>query len=121
MSTLPPPPLMPGGFLFGSGPEAVADPLALYTRAQRTLGDVVRLRGAPGIYWTLVTHPEGVEHVLRTRGRNYRKPDRFNVPVRMLAGNGILVAEGDSWLQNRRLMQPGFHRQRLAGLVGQMA
>ena len=115
------PPLMPGGLLFGSGPEAVADPLALYTRAQRTLGDVVRLRGIPGISWYLITHPSGVEHVLKTRGRNYRKPDRFNAPVRMLAGNGILAAEGDTWLQNRRLMQPAFHRQRLAGLVAQMA
>lgn len=121
MSQLPLPPLLPGGLLFGSGPEAVADPLALYTRAQRTLGDVVRLRGIPGIQWYLVTHPAGVEHVLKTRGRNYRKPDRFNASVRMLAGNGILAAEGDTWLRNRRLMQPAFHRQRLAGLVTQMA
>ncbi len=121
MSKLPLPPLMPGGFLFGSGPEAVADPLSLYTRAQRTLGDVVRLRGIPGINWYLITHPSGVEHVLKTRGKNYRKPDRFNAPVRMLAGNGILASEGDTWLQNRRLMQPAFHRQRLAGLVAQMA
>jgi cytochrome P450 len=121
VSKLSLPPLMPGGLLFGSGPEAVADPLALYTRAQRTLGDVVRLRGIPGIDWYLVTHPSGVEQVLRSRGRNYRKPDRFNTPVRALAGNGILAAEGDTWLQNRRLMQPAFHRQRLAGLVGQMA
>ena len=121
MSHLPLPPLMPGGVLFGSGPEAVEDPLGLYTRAQRTLGDVVRLRGIPGIQWYLVTHPSGVEHVLKTRGKNYRKPDRFNAPVRMLAGNGILAAEGDTWLQNRRLMQPAFHRQRLAGLVTQMA
>jgi cytochrome P450 len=115
------PPLMPGGPFFGSGPEAVADPLGLYTRAQRTQGDVVRLRGIPGINWYLVTHPSGVEHVLKTRGKNYRKPDRFNDPVRMLAGNGILAAEGETWLQNRRLMQPAFHRQRLAGLVAQMA
>lgn len=121
MSNLPLPPLMPGGLLFGSGPEAVADPLALYTRAQRTLGDVVRLRGIPGINWYLITHPSGVEHVLKTRGRNYRKPDRFNTPVRALAGNGILAAEGETWLQNRRLMQPAFHRQRLAGLVTHMA
>lgn len=120
MSQLSLPPLMPGGLLFGSGPEAVANPLALYTRAQRTLGDVVRLRGVPGLYWYLVTHPAGVEHVLKTH-KNYRKPDRFNTPVRMLAGNGILASEGDTWLQNRRLMQPAFHRQRLAGLVGQMA
>ena len=121
MSTLSLPPLMPGGLLFGSGPEAVADPLALYTRAQRTLGDVVRLRGIPGINWYLITHPAGVEHVLKSRGKNYRKPDRFNTPVRALAGNGILAAEGETWLQNRRLMQPAFHRQRLAGLVTQMA
>ncbi|HEX2207594.1 MAG TPA: cytochrome P450 [Longimicrobium sp.] len=121
MSKLSLPPLMPGGLLFGSGPEAVADPLALYTRAQRALGDVVRLRGIPGINWYLITHPAGVEHVLKSRGRNYRKPDRFNAPVRQLAGNGILAAEGDSWLQNRRLMQPAFHRRRLAGLVTQMA
>jgi cytochrome P450 len=121
VSHLPLPPLMPGGVLFGSGPEAVEDPLGLYTRAQRALGDVVRLRGIPGIQWYLVTHPSGVEHVLKTRGKNYRKPDRFNTPVRMLAGNGILAAEGDTWLQNRRLMQPAFHRQRLAGLVTQMA
>lgn len=121
MSHLPLPPLMPGGVLFGSGPDAVADPLGLYTRAQRLLGDVVRLRGVPGLYWYVVTHPSGVEHVLKTRGRNYRKPDRFNAPVRALAGNGILASEGDSWLQNRRLMQPAFHRQRLAGLVTQMA
>lgn len=121
MSKLSLPPLMPGGLLFGSGPDAVADPLSLYTRAQRTQGDVVRLRGIPGINWYLITHPAGVEHVLKTRGKNYRKPDRFNAPVRMLAGNGILAAEGDTWLQNRRLMQPAFHRQRLAGLVTQMA
>jgi cytochrome P450 len=121
VSKLPLPPLLPGGLLLGSGPQAVADPLGLYTRAQRTLGDVVRLRGIPGISWYLVTHPDGVEHVLKTRGRNYRKPDRFNHPVRMLAGNGILASEGETWLQNRRLMQPAFHRQRLAGLVSQMA
>jgi cytochrome P450 len=88
---------------------------------QRTLGDVARMRGVPGMYWYLVTHPAGVEHVLKTRGRNYRKPDRFNGPVRLLAGNGILASEGDSWLQNRRLMQPAFHRQRLTGLAVQMA
>ena len=61
MSDLSLPPRMPGGLLFGSGPEAVADPLSLYTRAQRTLGDVVRLRGIPGIQWYLITHPAGVE------------------------------------------------------------
>jgi cytochrome P450 len=121
VSDLPLPPLVPGGLLFGSGPAATADPLGFYTRVQREYGDVVRMRGLPGMHWYLVSHPAGVEHVLKTRGRNYRKPDRFNAPVRLLAGNGILASEGDSWLQNRRLMQPAFHRQRLAAFTLEMA
>src|SRR5205085_1046720 len=32
-------------------------------------------------------------------------------------GLGLLTNEGDSWLQQRRLAQPAFHRQRLAGLT----
>ena len=121
MRALPLPPTLPGGLVFGSGPEAVRDPLGLYTRAQRALGDVVRFRGAPGIHWFLVAPPAGVEQVLKTRQRNYRKPDRFNAPVAALVGNGLIVNEGDSWLRQRRLMQPAFHRQRLGGLVAQMA
>lgn len=45
----PLPPTLPGRPLVGSGPEAVADPLGLYARAQRELGDVVRFRGIAGI------------------------------------------------------------------------
>ena len=63
------PPILPGRPLVGSGPEAVADPLGLYTRAQRELGDVVRFQGIAGISWYMIAHPERIEHVLRTAKR----------------------------------------------------
>ncbi|HEU0079007.1 MAG TPA: cytochrome P450 [Longimicrobiaceae bacterium] len=120
MTSAPLPPRLPGGLLLGSGPEAVRDPLAFYTRAQRELGDVVRFRGAPGIRWLLLSHPDHVEHVLRGNQRNYRKPGRFTGPVRAVVGRGLLANEGESWLGQRRLMQPVFHRRRLDAFVGQM-
>ena len=36
-----------------------------------------------------------------------------------LVGQGLLTSDGDAWLRQRRLMQPAFHRQRIAAL-GQM-
>jgi cytochrome P450 len=40
--------------------------------------------------------------------------------VRTILGNGLVVSEGDFWLRQRRMMQPQFHRQRLAGLTDLM-
>ncbi|SEK45700.1 Cytochrome P450 [Stigmatella aurantiaca] len=117
----PLPPTMPGRPIVGSGPEAAADPLGFYTRAQRELGDVVRFQAIAGISWYMVAHPEGIEHVLRSRQKNYRKAERFTGPVSALAGNGLVVAEGESWLRNRRLMQPVFHRKSIAQLGRVMA
>jgi cytochrome P450 len=93
------------------------DPLGLYTRANREYGHYVRIRAFPGIYVHLLTHPEAVEHVLQKNHKNYRKPDFFNRTVGLLTGNGVLTSEGDFWLRQRRLMQPAFHRQRLAKLA----
>jgi cytochrome P450 len=35
-----------------------------------------------------------------------------------LFGNGLVFSNGDYWLQQRRLIQPGFHTKRLQGLYG---
>jgi cytochrome P450 len=109
-----------GHWLWGCLRQLQRDPLALYTQANRDYGHYVRIRAFPGIYVYLLTHPDAVEHVLQ-KHKNYRKPDFFNKPVGLLAGNGILTSEGDLWLRQRRLMQPAFHRQHLAKLVPLMA
>jgi cytochrome P450 len=106
-----------GNWLLGCMRQLQRDPLSLYTRANREFGHYVRIRAFPGIHVYLLTHPEAVEHVLQKNHKNYRKPDFFNKPVSLLAGNGILTSEGDFWLRQRRLMQPAFHRQHLAKLV----
>lgn len=64
--------------------------------------------------------PEIIQHVLQKNHRNYRKsPIHFDKLARFL-GNGLLTSDGDYWLRQRRLIQPGFHRKRLEGLAAVM-
>lgn len=64
--------------------------------------------------------PEVIQHVLQKNHRNYSKsPIHFDKLARFL-GNGLLTSDGDYWLRQRRLIQPGFHRKRLEGLAAVM-
>jgi cytochrome P450 len=86
-------------------------------------GDVVYLTflGQPTYVLNL---PEHIEHVLVTRQRNYVKDKLQRVLLAEFLGQGLLASEGDFWLRQRRLMQPAFHRQRVAAygqLMGEQA
>src|SRR5262245_31207151 len=92
-----------GHWLLGCLRPIQRDPLNFYRETWRTHGDYVRIRAFPGYDVYLLADPAAVEHVLSGNHKNYRKPDVFNQPVRLLAGNGILTSEGDVWLRQRRL------------------
>jgi cytochrome P450 len=67
----------------------------------------------------LVNHPDSIQRVLQDHSRNYRKRIGYT-QMRPLVGEGLLVSEGEFWLRQRRLIQPSFHRERIAELVTPM-
>ncbi len=116
----PQPPSPPGHFLVGNGPELKADPLNFAVYAHRTCGDVVRLR-IPFIRAYLVAHPDDIKHVVQDNHDNYTKN---NIDYRLLKGGlgeGLLTSDGPYWLSQRRLIQPMFHRERIAQFGALMA
>jgi cytochrome P450 len=73
-----------------------------------------------GVRHTILTREPGlVQHVLQKNNRNYAK-SAFTQGFARYVGHGLLTNEGADWLRQRRLIQPGFHRQRVAGLTGLM-
>jgi cytochrome P450 len=56
-----------------------------------------------------------VRHVVQENHKNYRKGGISNQVLSLTLGNGLLTNNGKSWLQQRRLIQPIFHRKQIAG------
>jgi len=112
-------PTKPGYLLFDSK-EIQSNVLGFYKRMWKEYGDIVRLPIMPNYSAYLLAHPSYAEHVLSTHQEVYPKADIINKPLNLMMGESILTSEGDSWLKNRRLMQPAFHMKQLANLVDVM-
>jgi len=96
------------------------DPLALLLELAHTYGEVARFNLGPQ-WLELVSHPDHNRLVLLDESDKFDKQSRGYDMLRPLLGNGLLLSEGDFWFRQRRLMQPAFHRQRLASFVQAMA
>jgi cytochrome P450 len=100
-----------GRWLLGSLSDFQRDQLGFYVDCAR-YGDVVATRLGPR-RTVLFYHPDAIEEVLVTRSRDFVKSPGVKL-LRPLLGEGLLLSEHDFWLRQRRLVQPAFHRQRVA-------
>jgi len=107
------PPGPKGHLLVGVLPEFRKDPAGFLEKMARGYGDVVYIPlGRQHIY--CVSHPEAVRDVLVTHQNKFKK-SRMLERARVLLGDGLLTSEGGHHRRQRRLVQPAFHRDRLAG------
>jgi cytochrome P450 len=101
-----------GNWLFGSLPAMRADMLGFFESCRREYGDATYFR--VGLRRSmLLSHPEDIEQVLVTDNRQFIKNFALSFFLRPLLGNGLLINEGESWLRQRRLIQPTFAKPRL--------
>jgi cytochrome P450 len=90
-----------------------ARPITFLMRMAREYGDLPHFRlGSYPVY--LLNHPDLVREVLVTQQANFTKSLVLQ-RARILLGEGLLTSEGDFHRRQRRLAQPAFHRERLAG------
>ncbi|AKI98844.1 cytochrome P450 [Archangium gephyra] len=109
-----------GHWFWGNIQERRHDPLQLFLRAHQEYGEFVRLRMGPTISLISVTSPELIKHVLVDHADRYGKPSSLVRDAWPVLGNGLFTSSGDFWKRQRRLMQPSFHKERLATLAGSM-
>jgi cytochrome P450 len=103
----------------GSVFPAWRDPLGLFLESRARYGDVVRFKFGPFQYY-LVNDPNVVKHVLVDNPKAYTKSRNY-LGLKVVLGEGLLTSEGDHWRRQRKLAQPAFHRDKLAGFANQMS
>lgn len=107
------PPGPKGLLLLGHLPQVNRDPIGFFSQCARDYGDIICWRFGPFPAY-LVNHPNLVEEVMVIQYRNFVKSSVYRRGLRVL-GNGLLTSEGKFWQRQRRLEQPAFHQERIAG------
>lgn len=94
------------------------DPIGFFSRLARDHGDLVYVRmGGEHVYF--VNDPVDIKDVLVTNQRFFHK-GRGLERSRRLLGRGLLTSEDDLHRKQRRLIQPAFHRDRIASYADVM-
>lgn len=112
------PPGPKGHWLRGNIREFAKDRLGFLDENFRTYGDVVGFRLGP-YRIVQVNHPELVEQVVVTQNRSFIKHFALK-QTKSTLGKGLVTSEGDFWRRQRKLSQPAFHRDRIAGYADVM-
>src|SRR3954464_8697109 len=94
------------------------NPLEFFQGLARTYGDISSYRMA-GEQLFLINEPRLIRDILVTHHRNFTKSRGLERAKRLL-GQGLLTSEGAMHLRQRRLMQPAFHRDRIAAFADVM-
>ena len=93
------------------------DPLR-YLEKTAALGDIVKMRFF-GKDAFVVSDPVLIDQVLVKNAAAFHK-DVFMRQLKKVLGQGLLSSEGDFWKRQRRLIQPAFHRDRIAAYASIM-
>ena len=109
-----PTPRFPGEMLLRMARER----LALLRGMAATYGDVSELTLSSQRI-VLLTHPDDIRDLLVTNQKLFRKGQALQ-RAKVLIGEGLLTAEGEQHLRQRRLVQPAFHRARISAYAGAM-
>ncbi len=88
------------------------DPLGVFRGWAALYGDIFYYRVLYRKVYFL-NHPDLVKQVLVGSPQNFVKGEALR-NNRRIFGKGLLTSEGESWRQQRRLIQPAFHHDRIA-------
>lgn len=96
--------------LLGSALKMKKSPVGFFKELEQTGSPVVNFRLAH-MKCCYLAHPDAVAHVLQENHKNYLKGGVFYDIARGIFGNGLVFSNEKLWVQQRRIMNPLFHKK----------
>lgn len=108
--------------LLGHLPGFKKRPLETMAGWWRQYGDALRFRLGPKTFY-LFSHPDLTEDILVKQSDRFVKVYNPRRPhgLALVLGNGLVTSSGEVWKRHRRIIQPIFHRSRMAAMANRMA
>lgn len=88
------------------------DPLA-WLYETRKLGDIVTINPRSKTPSYVIHSPEAVKEILTTKDECFRKGASARTLAKTI-GDGVLTTEGEQHQRQRKMLQPAFHKKRIA-------
>lgn len=103
----------------GSGLEFWRSPIAFMEQLLVDYPDIVRLRmGIEHIH--MINSPELAKPVLQRTNKNYVGFPMVVKSIKSVGGDNLFTSQGDEWRQQRKLLQPSFHKRAVTGFASLM-
>lgn len=96
--------------------QVVRSPLETMMESVARFGESYSVTDGIAGRMILTQNPEFIDYVLRKNQKNYYKSRMVTEKLGRFIGNGLLTSNGPYWLRQRRLIQPGFHPQKVKEL-----
>ncbi len=112
------PPGPDGDFITGNLSGYWRDPLDFLSNCAHQYGDIIRFRMGPLVSYML-SNPDYIEEALVTKRSQFRRYLHEDGGESVF-GNGLVTSEWDFWRGQRRMIQPAFHRERIAAYADVM-
>jgi len=96
-------------------PSMIKNPIPNLIKWQKTYGPIYNVYVGRNRAIVL-TEPAYIKQLLQKKHRSTEKSKIQTELLGRYTGKGLLTSTGDYWLQQRRAIQPGFHKQRLSGI-----
>lgn len=112
---------LPNGYTFlqslGRTYRQVKDPIGSMEESMRKYNGTYAVN--LGMQRMIATQDPGfIDYVLKTNHKNYYKSPIVAEQLARFLGKGLLTSNGEYWLKQRRLIQPGFHPEKIRALYG---
>ncbi len=121
MERRPAPPSPKANPVLGTAWRFRRDPLRCLQDFVAEVGTAYRYRFFLNYWGYVFVHPDHYQQILLDNYNNYTKSPHPTFDLLLpLLGYGLLTNDGESWLRQRRLVQPAFHRQQIQSFASTM-
>ena len=95
----------------------LANPLPFHRESFQKYGDTFRIDLGKERNWVFTRNATSIKHILQKNNKNYHKSPLQTKDLGKYIGKGLLTSNGEFWRVHRKMIQPTFHKKKLAAIM----